>query len=127
MLNLLGLPIRAIAIPKDDEIMTRLRVAAESGDTVASQLLEELDAGDTTMEDALQRYCRVEKSGKRTVPAILDIDPKTLKPKGLMMKALDTVEEGLLNWDNFSVEARIQARQRIREVFSKMPPDCGFR
>ncbi len=126
-LNLLGLPIRALAIPKDEEIMMRLRVAAESGDEVASQLLEELDAGVTTMEEATSRYCRVEKSSKRTVPAMLQLDPKTLKPKGLMMKALNTLEEGFLNWDKFPVETRLQAIQRVREVISKMPKECAFK
>ena len=127
VLGFLKLPVRAIALPKDEEIITRLRVAAESGHQVASQLLAELDAGDTTMEAATLRYCRVEKSDKRTIPAMLKLDPKTLEPQGLMMKALKTLEDGFRNWDEFPVEARLQAKQRIREIFALMPKECNFR
>lgn len=127
VLGVLKLPIRAIAVPKDEEIMTRLRVAAESGDQLASQLLVDLDSGDTSIVDATKHYCRVEKSGKRPEPAMLKLDAKTLKPKGLMMKALDTVENGFRDWNEFPPEVKIQARQRIREVFANMPKECNFR
>jgi hypothetical protein len=127
MLGVLKLPIRAIAVPADEEIMTRLRVAAEVGDQLASQLLMDLDAGDTSIDDATKQYCRVEKCGKRPEPAMLKLDSKTLKPKGLMMKALDTLENGFRDWNEFPPEAKIQARQRIREVFANMPKECNFR
>jgi hypothetical protein len=127
VLDSLKLPVQALAVPQDEEIITRLRVAAESGHQVAAQLLVELDSGETTMEEATLRYCRVEKSDKRTMPAMLKLDLKTLKPQGAMMKALDTLENGFLRWDEFPVEARLQAKQRIREIFAMMPQECNFR
>jgi hypothetical protein len=126
VLGLLKLPVRAIAVPKDEEIITRLRVAAESGHQVAGQLLAELDAGETTMDEATQRYCRVEKSTKRTTPVMLTLDSRTLKPEGMMMKALATLEAAFRTWDEFPIEARLQAKQRIREVFALMPKECNF-
>ena len=126
MLGVLKLPIRAIAVPQDEEIMTRLRAAAEVGDQLASQLLVDLDSGDTSIEDAAKQYCRVEKVGNRPEPAMLQLDSKTLKPKGLLMKALDTLENGFRDWDEFPPEVKIQARQRIREVFANMPKECNF-
>ena len=126
LLDLLGLPIRSIPIPKDDEIMMRLRVAAEAGHECANQLLQELEAGDTTMDEATNRDCQVEKESKRTLPALLRLDPKTLRPKGRAVKALDTMEEFFAVWDQLPREATLQARARIREVFAKMPPECGL-
>jgi hypothetical protein len=126
VLDSFKLPVQAFAVPQDEEIMTRLRVAAESGHQVAAQLLVELDSGETTMEEATLRYCRVEKSDKRTMPAMLRLDTKTMKPQGLMMKALDTLENGFLGWDEYPVEARLQAKQRIREIFALMPKECNF-
>lgn len=122
----LGLPIRAIPIPKDEEILTRLCSAAAAGYEEAKQLLGELDAGEITMDEATRRYCHVEAGTKRAVPALLKLNPKTLQPEGRAIKALAVVEELFLAWDQFPDHVRIQARQQIREAFAKLPPDCRF-
>ena len=126
VLDSLKLPVQALAVPQDEEIITRLRVAAEVGDQLASQLLVDLDSGNTSIEDAAKQYCRVEKIGKRPESAMLTLDSRTLKPTGLMMKALDTLENGFRDWAEFPPEVKIQARQRIREVFANMPKECNF-
>jgi len=128
VLTVLGLPIKAMALPRDEEIITRLRAAAVAGDTVADQVLRELDAGEIEMEDATRKYCRMAKPvpGTRPPPAMLKLDPKTLQPEGRMIKALETIEEAFRKWDEFPIEVRVQARQRIREVIATVPPECRF-
>ncbi len=127
LLDLLGLPIRSLPIPKDDEVMMRLRAAAEAGHEGANQLLQELEAGELTMDEATRQYCQVPKGVNRTLPLLLGLDHKTLRPKGRAVKALDTLEELFLRWDQLPREATIQSRARIREVFAKMPPECRIR
>ncbi|MCB1132916.1 MAG: hypothetical protein KDN05_17465 [Verrucomicrobiae bacterium] len=128
VLNLLGLPIRVTALPQDEEIITRIRVAAEASDAVAVQVLEELEQGVIDLHEATLRYCRAAKPvpGTRPLPAMLKLDPKTLQPEGRMIKALNTIEEAFLGWEGFPIEVRLQARQRLREVLAKMPAECNF-
>lgn len=125
-LNGLGLQVRAIPIPSDEEILTRLRTAAAAGYEDAKQLLLELEAGEITMAEATSRYCQVEKMTKRSTPALIKINSKTLKTEGRAMKAMDVVEEFFLCWEEVPIHIQLQARPRIREVFGKLPPDCRF-
>ena len=125
-LNGLGLQVRAIPIPSDEEILTRLRTAAAAGYEDAKQLLRELEAGEITMDEATRRYCQVDKGAKRPTPALIKINSKTLKTEGRVIKAMDVVEEFFLCWDQVPIHIQLQVRARIREVFGKLPPDCGF-
>jgi len=126
LLRFLKLPIRADAFPKDDEVLIRLRAAAELGDQAADEFLVQLAAGEIQLDEATRKYCRVEPP-KRSEPPMLKLDHKTLKPRGRLMKALDTLEAGFSDWQSFEPEARIQAARRIRDVLAKMPKDCAFR
>ncbi len=122
----LGLPICAIPQPKDEEILTRLRMAAAAGHVEARQLLQELEAGETTMEEATRRYCMVEKVGQRTPPALLKLNPRTMQAEGRAIKAMGVVEELFTGWEKFPLHVRVQARLRIREMIGKLPKDCEF-
>lgn len=125
LLSLLKLPIRADALPKDDEVITRLRTAAERGDQVAGELLDQLAAGEILLDEATRRYCRAEVP-KRPIRPMLTLDPKTLKAKGRLVGALDTLEKCFAEWQCFEPEARIQAAGHIRAVLAKMPNECAF-
>ena len=127
LIALLELPVGAIATPNDEAIIARLRMAAEAGDEMARQLISELEAGDTTIIQATQRYAMPKKISKKKSPSMLKLDPKTLQPKGQIINALQILEVGLRDWDQFPSEARIQAAQRIREVLSQLPDECKFR
>lgn len=122
----LGLPTCAIPPPKDEEILTRLRMAAAAGHEEAKQLLGELEAGETTIVEATRRYCMVEKAGKRPPPALLKLNPKTMEAEGRSIKAIGVVEELFAVWEKLPVHVRLQARPRIREMLGKLPKDCEF-
>lgn len=122
----LGLPIRAIPVPKDEEVMTRLRAAAAVGDKEARELLRQLEAGEITLEEATHRYCQIEGGAKRPIPALVKLNSKSLQPEGPAIKALGVVEELFLRWNQFPDHVKIQARARIREVLVKLPQDCRF-
>jgi hypothetical protein len=126
LLSFLKLPIRADALPKDDEVLMRLRTAAELGDKMADQLLDQVVAGEIPLDEATKTYCRVEPA-KRSKPPMLKLDDKSLKIRGRLAKALDTLEEGFSEWPSYEPEARIQAARRIMAVLAKMPKDCAFR
>ena len=126
VLCFLKLPVRVEALPADEEVLTRLRTAAELGDKAADELLDRLAAGEILLDEATKKYCRVEPP-KHKDPPMLKLDPKTLQPKGRMVKALITLEECFANWQNYDPEARIQAAQLVRTVIAQMPKECDFK
>jgi hypothetical protein len=127
ILELLELPIRSLPIPEDDEVMVRLRAAAEFGHDGARQLLMQLESGEVSKDEATRRYCQKEKTGNRSEPALLTLDRKKLRPKGASVKALVTVKSLFVQWYQLPEEARIQIQPLVREVFAIMPKECGIR
>ena len=125
-LTALGLPVSPLPVPKDEKILTILRAAAAAGDDLSKELLQALDAGEIEIEDATQRYCQKEKPAKRPAPALLKLNSKTLELEGMVIKALKTLEEFFLVWDQLPLKLQVPARARIRETMTKLPPDCKF-
>lgn len=127
ILELLELPIRSLPIPKDDEVMVRLRTAAELGHDGARQLLHQLESGEVSIDEASQQYCQTQKAGKKPEPVFLGLDRKNLRPTGEAPKALTKVKRLFVEWKQFPEEARIQILPMIREVIAIMPEECGIR
>lgn len=127
LLEMFDLPIRSLPIPKDDEVMVRLRAAAEFGHDGARQLLRQLESGEVSIDEATNQYCQTPKAGKRPEPALLALERKTLRPKGSAVKALMTMKRLFAEWDQLPLQARIQMQPMVREVFSNMPQECGIR
>lgn len=127
ILEVLELPIRSLPVPKDDEVMVRLRAAAELGHDGARQLLHQLESGEISIDAATSQYCQTQKAGKKPEPVFLGLDRKNLRPIGEAPKALTTVKRLFVGWKQFPEEARIQILPLIREVIAIIPDECGIR
>lgn len=109
----------------EESRMDKLIASEESGDPLATAILEKIASGEITLVQAIRAHAgQVATKGKhRNDPVYLDIDGSTGQPTGLFPKCLITLSNTFDRWDNLDETARGAAKSAWKALVSKLPRD----
>ncbi len=123
--SLRRLTLGAMEPASDDYRADELARLAEDGSEAADLALERVSEGRLTLARALAGVLGAEATrGKaRTAPFYLGLDGETGELTGLYPKAVTTLKNTFLAWDEASEPARRRAREAWQALVELLPPD----
>jgi hypothetical protein len=111
----------------EEHRMEELTDRAESGDMEAEAALERVAAGEMTLVQAMRGAAgaAATKGKERRDPVYLDLDGRTGEVKGLMPKALITLQNAFARWEYLDQSARNKVRAAWLELVAHLPEDLA--